>query len=89
LPKVLKKYSDYAKMLSLQYEALYQDVDDRELGFEVIRLQARLVEKYVKTKKTEIISKLADSSASQEQELLKKAKDLDLLLKQSKEMINA
>jgi DNA primase len=89
LPKALKKYSDYAKMLALQYEALYQDVDDRELGFEVIRLQARLVEKYVKTKKTEIISKLADSSASQEQELLKKAKNLDLLLKQSKEMINA
>jgi DNA primase len=89
LPKDLKKHSDYAKMLALQYEALYQDVDDRELGFEVIRLQARLVEKYVKTKKTEIISKLADSSASQEQELLKKAKDLDLLLKQSKEMINA
>jgi DNA primase len=81
----LKKLADYVKIQSLLYEELYQGLELNELHDEAARLQARLVEQFVKTKKKEIAQKL-ESAASQAatRELLGKSKTYDELLKQVK-----
>jgi DNA primase len=79
--KQLKKISEYIKIVSLQYETLYQDQDDVELSLEAKRLRTRLIEQYVKTKKAEIGQSLQEADEAATQELLEKAKALDSLLK--------
>lgn len=77
----LKKINEYIKIISLQYETLYQDLDDADLGQEVKRLRNRLIEQYVKTKKAEIAFALHDADESASGQLLTQARDLDTLLK--------
>lgn len=79
--KELKKITEYVKIVSLQYETLYQDQDDVELAQEAKRLKNRLIEQYVKTKKAEIIQSLQDADDSQTNELLEQVKLLDAQLK--------
>jgi hypothetical protein len=79
---------DYVKMLVLLYEETYQAIDPHELRYEATRLQSRIVAKYVKTQKDIIASDLRESKSSDNAELLNKAKQLDLLLKNTKETIN-
>jgi hypothetical protein len=71
---------DYVKVLELQYEALYQGLDELELGYEAARLQSRLIGLYVRTKKTLITNELQSADAKRTQELLKQARALDSLL---------
>jgi DNA primase len=78
----LKKIAEYIKIVSLQYETLYQDQDDADLGQEAKRLRTRLIEQYVKTKKAEIAYALEDADDSTSEKLLAEARDLDALLKQ-------
>ncbi len=78
----LKKINEYIKIVSLQYETLYQDQDDVELGHEAKRLRNRLIDQYVKTKKAEIAYDLHDADERTIKELLEQAKALDALLKQ-------
>lgn len=75
----LRSIGDYVKMLALQYEATYNDQDEHELGYEAGRLQVRLIEQFVKTKKSELSQKLRVDPESRE--LLGQAKELDQLLK--------
>lgn len=49
--KMLQNIADYVKIESLLYEELYQGLELNELHDEATRLQARLVEQYVKTQK--------------------------------------
>lgn len=79
----LKEIAEYSKVLSLQYETLYQDLDDVELSLEAKRLRTRLTEQYVKSKKAEIMHGLQDADDRVTTELLEQAKALDALLKQS------
>jgi DNA primase len=79
--KGLKEVTEYIKIVSLQYETLYQDQDDVELSLEAKRLRTRLIEQYVKTKKAEIAYALQDADESMTTELLGHAKALDALLK--------
>src|SRR5581483_9804435 len=51
---------DYVKIESLLYEELYSGLELNELHYEAARLQARLVEQYVKTEK----EKLAEAMES-------------------------
>ncbi len=81
----LRQLSDYVKILMLQYEALYQGIDLLELRYEAARLQARLIEQYVKIQKHRLASQLETANESETQTLLKQAKKLDVLLKQAKE----
>ena len=71
---------DYVKILSLLYEELYQGLELNELHYEAARLQARLVEQFVKTEKQKIISKLDSADQSATTELLTQAKKYDELL---------
>lgn len=76
---------EYVKMLALQYEAFYQDVDEAELHYEASRLRARLIEQYVKTQKRIVIEQLREADEASTVALLESAKLLDQLLKQAKE----
>lgn len=76
----LKNVTEYVKIVSLQYEALYQDQDDVELKQELKRLQNRLIEQYVKTKKAEIAGSLQDADDEQTTVLLQQVKELDARL---------
>lgn len=79
--KELKEITEYIKIVSLQYETLYQDQDDVELSLEAKRLRTRLIEQYVKTRKAEIAYALHDADERTTTELLEQAKELDALLK--------
>jgi DNA primase len=77
----LKKIVEYIKIVSLQYETLYQDQDDVELSLEAKRLRTRLIEQYVKSKKAELAYALQSADESKTTELLEEARALDALLK--------
>jgi DNA primase len=47
----LRPIADYVKILSLEYEELYQDLELTELQYEAARKQAQLVDQYVKMQK--------------------------------------
>ena len=77
----LNNIADYVKMLMLQYEALYQDLSDTELVYESKRLRDRLIIKFVKKQKDLLSQDMQNSGEEKTQDLLKKAKKLDELLK--------
>ncbi len=80
--EALRDIADYVKILSLQFEELYQGLELLELRNEATRLQVRLIEKYVKTKKQPLIEAMREAHTDAEQaELLGQAKALDNLLK--------
>lgn len=74
---------DYVKILVLEFEELYQGLPVNELIYEVSRLQARLIENYVKTQKSKIARELAGADEARSAELLAGARKLDNLLKQA------
>jgi len=77
----LQPIAEYGKILSLQYEELYQGLEFLELQNEVARKQAELVERYVKTKKQHIAEAMQDTDSDTQFALLKEARELDQLLK--------
>lgn len=85
----MQSLEDYVKMLSLQYEATYQGIDDLELEYEAKRLQGHLIEQYVKHEKAALAAKMRETEDdSQLQTLLEEAKSLDMLLKTRKDENN-
>jgi DNA primase len=71
--------ADYGKMLSLLFEELYQGLELTELHYEATRLQAHLVDQYVKTQKARIAREMQtadDTRIAQLQELDKKLNNL-------------
>jgi DNA primase len=81
---LLRPLADYVKMLGLQYEELYQDLDSIELHNEAQRLREQLVKLYVKQQKQQITVQLEESDEASMVTLLKKVKRLDALLHQTK-----
>jgi DNA primase len=80
----VQNFSDYVKIESLLYEELYQGLELNELHYEAARLQARLIEAFVKTAKTNIADQLANADDQTSRLLLAKAKSLDKLLNKVK-----
>lgn len=78
---VLRDVSDYVKILALQFEELYQGIELLELRNEAARLQTRVIEQYVKTKKRPLIEAMRDADDTERNRLLSEAKSLDELLK--------
>jgi len=76
----LKPIGDYVKITLLQYEELYQGLELTELQYEVTRLQARLVEQFVKHKKEQLITQLRSADDALTISLLEHVKALDTLL---------
>lgn len=77
----LRPLEDYAKMLTLLFEEVYQDVDALELSNEAVRLKSHLITQYVKTQKQRIAHELQAAEPARAQQLLEAAKKLDSLLK--------
>lgn len=77
----LQPIAEYGKILSLQYEELYQGLEFLELQNEVARKQAELVDRYVKIKKQHIAEAMQDADSDTQFSLLKEARELDQLLK--------
>lgn len=69
------------KILVLQYEELYQGLELLELRNEAARMQVRLIEQYVKTKKQPLIEAMRTADEPEATKLLEQAKELDTLLK--------
>ena len=81
---IVENLRDYVKIESLLYEVTYQDLELNELHDEAARLQARLVERYVKTQKAKLIQELNNASEQTSRDLLTKVKEYDKLLNQVK-----
>lgn len=79
-PTELRPLANYSKLLGLQYEELYQGLEFTELQYEAARLQARLVEAFVKSKKQTIANELQQTDDETTRLLLAEAKELDALL---------
>lgn len=73
--------ADYGKMLSLLFEELYQDLEINELQTEAARLQAQLVDQYVKAQKARIARELQSADEERTAALLATVKKLDNLLR--------
>ena len=78
----LQNISDYVKIESLLYEELYQGLELNELHYEAARLQARLVEQFVKKQKQSVMHQLESASDAATQKLLEQVKKYDQLLKE-------
>jgi len=87
--KPLHDTVDYAKILTLLYEELYQGLELNELHYEAARLQARLIERFVKTQKAELAQAMETADEAGTQTLLEQAKHYDELLNQVKGAANA
>jgi len=80
--------SEFADILVLLYKELYQDLELLELRYEATRLQVRLIDYYVKSKKAELTAAMNGADETQTDDLLTQAKELDVLLKNAKEYVN-
>ncbi|HLZ15327.1 MAG TPA: DNA primase [Candidatus Saccharimonadales bacterium] len=77
----LKPLADYVKMLSLLFEELYQDLEVHELQYEATRLQAQLIDQYVKTQKQRIAHELQTADDARAKQLLEAVIKFDNLLR--------
>ncbi len=84
---LLQSIADYVKIISLQYEALFIDLDETEARYEANRLRIRLIDIFVRTKKAQISTALKEADDETSQKLLTRVKSLDNLLKTSQETI--
>jgi DNA primase len=82
--KPVQNIADYVKIQVLLYEELYQSLELNELHDEAARLQARLVEQFVKTRKNELAQELDTADPATTRELLGQSKKYDALLNKVK-----
>lgn len=80
----VQSLSDYVKIQALLYEELYQGLELNELHYEAARLQARLLEAFIKTEKAKLAQALETANEADTRALLGQAKHYDTLLKQVK-----
>lgn len=81
----LFKNDDYGKILAVQYEELYGDLEYVELEYEATRLQVRIVERYVKNQKSILGQLLQSADELEKTKLQAKDKQLNDLLKRARE----
>ncbi|MDB5168745.1 MAG: primase [Candidatus Saccharibacteria bacterium] len=82
--KELQNLADYVKIETLLYEELYQGLELNELHYEATRLQARLIEQYVKTKKQSLSEQFETADEAAIHALLTEVKQYDELLNRVK-----
>lgn len=80
----VQNIADYVKIESLLYEELYQGLELNELHAEAARLQARLIENYVKTQKNKLVLEFDDADQAATRDLLGRSKKYDELLRKVK-----
>jgi DNA primase len=88
-PSGVKNLADYVKIEVLLYEELYQGLELNELHYEAARLQARLIEQFVKTEKIKLARQMETADEAATRVLLGQAKNYDELLNKVKGAANA
>lgn len=79
--EAVQKFAEYAKIISLVYETLYQDLSAHELAYEAERLQGKLIARYVRAEKQKLAEEFKSAEPKQAQILLARAAVLDDLLR--------
>lgn len=79
-----QELAEYVKILLLEYEELYQGIDLNELRHEVLRLQAKLIEAYVKNEKAKLRQKYSSDAEASQRSLAEESREYDLLLSKVK-----
>ncbi|HZP55284.1 MAG TPA: DNA primase [Candidatus Saccharimonadales bacterium] len=80
--KELQQIADYSKILVLQFEELYQDLDPQDLEEQALQLKHRLIERYVKTQKKQLVEKMRETASEAEiQKLIRKVDKLNALIR--------
>jgi DNA primase len=87
--KLVQNLADYVKIESLLYEELYSGLELNELHYEAARLQARLIEQFIKTEKEKLAHELETANEADSRALLGRAKEYDALLNKVKGAANA
>jgi DNA primase len=82
--KVVQNLADYVKIESLLYEELYSGLELNELHYEAARLQARLIEQFIKSEKEKLAQALSTANDADSRVLLEQAKQYDALLNKVK-----
>jgi DNA primase len=77
----VQKTDEYAKMLALLFEETYQHTELQELAYQAKQLARRLVDTYIRHKKTMILQQLEEANEEQEQLLLQEVHDLEKIKK--------
>ncbi len=85
--KQLQSIADYVKITALQFDELYRSLEVTELTHEAARLQERFIAQYVKQQKQQIAQRLDAAGEDEARRLLTADKDLNNLLKQSKDAV--
>jgi len=80
----LRPIAEYSKIVVLLYEELYQGLELNELHYEAARLQARLIEQFIKNEKRALANELETADQAATRTLLARAKQYDELLNQVK-----
>lgn len=82
--EAMQNFGDYVKIEGLLYEELYQGLELNELHYEAARLQARLVETFIKNQKRKLAEEMETADTARMRELLGQAKKYDELLNEVK-----
>jgi DNA primase len=85
---MMQSLLDYVKIEAFLYEELYQGLELNELHYEAARLQARLIEQFVKIQKVKLAEQMETADQAATRELLGRAKKYDELLGQVKGAVN-
>jgi DNA primase len=84
-PKVaapLQQIGDYVKIITLQFEELYQDLSLPDLREQAINLKHRLLDRYVKIQKHQLVQAMESAKTESElKDLVQKADKLNELIK--------
>lgn len=81
----LQPILNYVKILSLQFEELYGEIETTELQYEAARLRATVIDQFVKKQNQIIRHKLQTASDKEASELLTRVNRLNQLLRRTKE----
>lgn len=80
----LQPIADYVKILSLQFEELYGEIEMTELQYEAARLRAKIIDQFVKKQNKIIQQKLATAEQAEATDLLARVNKLNNLLKRTR-----
>ncbi|MBI2589233.1 DNA primase [Candidatus Saccharibacteria bacterium] len=79
--KELQEIADYVKIISLQFEELYQDLSLEDLRIQAASLKKRLIERYVKSQKRQIsVAMQTEVDEKKLQGLIQKVDQLNKLI---------
>jgi len=79
--QAVQKFAEYAKIITLVYETLYQDLGVLELAYEAKRLQDKLIAQYVRAEKQHLITRLQSAEPKETDALMRRVLELDELLR--------